>query len=93
MATGLQVIAQPSSASVMGKLYTNQSMDLQTPVTVQVERGGVYQVTLIAIRGERGILDSGVEYAEQIMMADVSTHIIMTPTIPGDTFLCKAQVL
>ena len=43
------------------KLYVNQSMDPHTPVTVEVERDGLYQVTIFPIREGRGILNSNAE--------------------------------
>ena len=64
--TGFQVIAQLSNASEVQKLYVNQSMDPHTPVTVGVERGGLYLVTVFAITQSRGILDSDVVYMSQI---------------------------
>ena len=77
MATGFQMIAQLSDSSEVHKLHINQSMDLQTPVTVEVEESGVYQVTIILIIEDAGIVGSGVrvEYAEEVMVD------IITPTI------------
>ena len=57
--TGFQMVAQLSSSS---QVYTNKTTDHQTPASVEVEESGMYQVTIFAIRGERGILDSTVEY-------------------------------
>ena len=48
--TGFQVVAQLSSSTKVHKLYINQSMDLQMPVTVEVEESGIYLVTIFAIR-------------------------------------------
>ena len=59
MATGFQMIAQSSNSSKVHILHVNQSMDLQTPVTVEVE-SGVYQVTIFAIRERTGIIGSSV---------------------------------
>ena len=53
-----QVIAQLTTASDLQKLYTNESMSPETPVTIPVERDGEYLVSLIAIREGMGILDS-----------------------------------
>ena len=58
-ASGFQVIAQLCNANEIQKLYANQSMDPHTPVTVEVERDGLYRVTVFVIREGRGILDSG----------------------------------
>ena len=56
------MIAQLSNASEAQKLYVNQSMDPHTPVTVEVERDGLHQVTIFPIREGRGILDSNAEH-------------------------------
>ena len=60
LAAGFQVIVQLLSEAQ--KLYVNQSMDPHTPVTVEVERDGLYQVTIFPIREGRGILDSDTEH-------------------------------
>ena len=70
MATGFQMIAQFSSEVHI--LHISQSMDLETPVTVEVEESGVYQVTIFAIREGTGIVDS--------YMEDVTT-----PTVNANT--------
>ena len=64
MATGFQMIAQLDSSKEVHKLHINQSMDLQTPVTVEVEESGVYQVTIFAIREGTGIV--GRSYVEKV---------------------------
>ena len=61
-AAGIQVIVQSTNVSEVHKLYVNQSMDLHTPVTVPVERGGEYRVSVFAIRNGTGILGSTVQY-------------------------------
>ncbi len=65
------MIALQSNANKVHLIYTNKSMDLQTPVTVQVERSGVYQVTMFAIRedstlacSEQAIVDVQIETTE-----------------------------
>ena len=65
-ATGFQVIAQQSNANQAHKLYINKTTDRQTPASVVVEENGIYQITVFAIRGERGIVNSGVEYTQQL---------------------------
>ena len=71
MATGFQMIAQLNSSSEVHILHVSQSMGLQTPVTVEVEESGVYQVTILSIT-EAGIVGSRVEYAEEIMVGDTT---------------------
>ena len=44
---GFQMIVQSSNSSEVHKLHVNQNVDLQTPVAVEVDEGGVYQVTII----------------------------------------------
>ena len=69
IATGFQVIAQLlSNSSDVHKLYVSKTTDRQTLVSVLVEENGLYQVTVFAIRGERGIVDSNVEYSAQLIV-------------------------
>ena len=86
MSDGLQMIVQSSNVSEAHKLYVNQSRAPQTPVTVQVEREGLYQVTILGMRGGRGILDSRVKYTEQVEVSansgsiETTTHAITVPS-------------
>ena len=80
MATGLKVIAQLSNSSEVHKLHINQSMDLQTPVTVEVEESGTYQVTIFGIRDETGIFSSNVKHAEEVMVGTTP----VTVTLPSE---------
>ena len=88
---GFQMIAQLSDSSEVHKLHINQSMDLQTPVTVEVEESGVYQVTIFAIKDETGIVGSFVGHV-QIVVGDVITLpplllIQQVPTSKNQHFL------
>ena len=74
---GIQVIVQSANVSEVHKLYVNQSMDLDTSVTIPVERDGEYQVSIFAIREGKGILRSGVGYTQQVI---VHTSVIMSTT-------------
>ena len=80
-AAGIQVIVQSTNVSEVHKLYTNQSMDLHTPVTVPVERGGEYRVSIFSIRNGTGILGSTAQYMMvtsatiSTTTTDVSTHL------------------
>ena len=65
MVTGFQMIAQSSNSSEVHKLHVSQSMDLQTPVTVEVEESGVYQVAVIPVTGTIG---SDVVCIEEVMV-------------------------
>ena len=52
------MIAQLNNSSEVHKLHISQSTDLQTPVTVEVEESGMYQVAIFAIREGTGIVGS-----------------------------------
>ena len=74
MATGFQMIAQSSSSS---KVHVNQSMDLQTPVTVEVESGVYYVVTIFPTREGTGIVGTGanVGYTTRVLVVgDVTSY-------------------
>ena len=73
LVTGFQMVAQLTSSHEVHKLHVNQSMDLQTPVTVEVEESGVYQVTIFAIREEAGIVGSRSYVAVQVVAGDATT--------------------
>ena len=97
---GIQVIVRSTNVSEVHKLYVNQSMDLDTPVTVSVERDGEYQVSIIAIRV--GILRSGVGYTQQVMVhtsaivptsAGQPNHIPTLPSMNTTIPKCKFGVL
>ena len=60
LVTGFQMIAQLNDSSEVHKLHISQSTDLQTPVTVEVEEDGMYQVAVFAI--SKGIVGSYVGY-------------------------------
>ena len=62
LVTGFQMIAQLNDSNEVHKLHINQSMDLRTPVTVEVEEDGMYQVAVFAIREGTGIVGSYVGY-------------------------------
>ena len=73
LATGFQVIAQQiSDSSQVHKLYVEQTT--HTTATVEVEETGVYQVSIFPLREGTGILDSNVEYIEQVTVAEVTTE-------------------
>ena len=81
------MIAQLSDSSEVHKLHVNQSMDLQTPVTVQVEESGVYLITIIPITEEAGIVGSGVEE----VLVDITTLSIAsgnTGSTTGTVCVC-----
>ena len=76
MATGFQMTVHQNGGR---KLHTNKTTDRQTPASVEVEGSGTYQVTIFAIRGERGILNSNVEYSE-LLVVDVTRPTATTTT-------------
>ena len=80
MVINYQVTARLAEASEVQKLHSNQSMDLHTPVTLQVERDGLYQVTILAIVENSGLLDSTVVYSQRVMVDSMSS----TESTPGN---------
>ena len=62
-AVGFQVIAQHTEER--RRLYVAKSLDLQTPAVVQLERDGVYQITVLSISQSSGILNSSTEFTKQ----------------------------
>ena len=93
MATGFQMIVQLSNSSEVHKLHVNQSMDLQTPVTVEVEESGVYLISIFAIVNELGILnESGIvmnsKYIAQYLVVNIVTYTMPmhVPTSGMSTF-------
>ena len=76
------MIAQLSDSSEVHKLHVNQSMDLQTPVTVEVEKSGMYHVAIFAIREGTGIVDSR-SYVEYTV--DMTTTFESIDTTTEDT--------
>ena len=101
LATGFQMIAQLSNSSAVHKLYTNKTTDHQALASVEVEESGTYQVTIFAIRGETGILDSTVQHSVAVVtsasnlptMPSLPTAAtIMTPT-PGNSMFIDMKGL
>ena len=83
---GIQVIVQSTNVNEVHKLYVAQSIDLDIPVTVPVERDGEYQVSIFAIREGMGILGSsyGVWYTEQVMVHTLAMESTTPSSIPGN---------
>jgi hypothetical protein len=81
-ATGFQMIAQLSNSSIVHRLYANKTTDRQTPASVVVEEDGTYHVTIFAIRGVGGIVDSNVEYSGNLIVetSAVDTNISILAT-------------
>ena len=67
------MVAQSSDSTKVHELHINQTMDLQTPVTVEVEESGVYQVTIFSIRNNVGIVDSHVLHEEEVNVGNTSS--------------------
>ena len=77
LVTGFQMIAQLSSSHEVHKLHINQSTGLQTPVTVEVEEDGMYQVTIFAIREGTGIMGSksyALDVEAVLVVSDATTE-------------------
>jgi hypothetical protein len=56
-----------------------------------VEENGMYQVTIFAIRGGRGIVDSTVEYMELLRVDDIPTTAAATTTTTTTSINSSAQ--
>ena len=65
------MIAQLSNSSEVHKLHVNQNMDLQTPVTVEVEESGVVFAQLYPIGGHYYWRSIGTEF--------LSLHLLFLP--------------
>ena len=81
---GFQMLAQLTDSSLVHKLYVNKSMGFHAPITVEVEESGLYQVTILVIDEETGILDSNftrynVEYQISVMVPATTTPTASTP--------------
>ena len=77
LAIGFQVIVQQiSDSSQVHRLYVEQTT--HTTATVEVEETGVYQVSIFPLREGTGILDSNVEYTQQVAvtMPERGTYIV-----------------
>ena len=70
---GFQVIACAPDYSETHKLYSSKAVSPQRQVAIPVEEDGLYQVTVLGIRRGAGILQSGVEYEEVLMVNDAVT--------------------
>ena len=65
-ATGFQIIAQLSNARETNKIYTNRTTVCPRSLSILLEKNKTYQITVFAIKGERGILNSFGEYSMAI---------------------------
>lgn len=74
------MVVQRDSISKARTLLVNSTQSEQPlePVTVEVQEGGVYQVTIIAIREGVGVVGSGVEYSTQVAMNEGQGWLFMT---------------
>ena len=91
MATGLQVIAQQNGSNGIRKLYADYTTDRETPATIVVnEDGYMYLVSVFAIREGRGIVDSSVEYTEQLIIPEIP---VTTSTTPANSMWYKLTVV
>ena len=90
------MIIQSANVSEVHKLYVNQSMDLDTPVTVPVERDREYLVFVFAIREGMGILGSREQYVKVSYKLSTTIHDYIstrtqsdtTATLPSGMWIC-----
>lgn len=59
------MLAQLSNSSA---LYANSTTNRQTMASIHIEKTGIYQVTILAVRHEDGILNSSVEYSTHLFV-------------------------
>ncbi len=78
--SGFQMFVQQSNVNEVDKIYVSQAIDRQKSASVVVKESGTYQVTIFAIRGERGIADSKVEYIKNLTVDDTYEVAIETKT-------------
>ena len=91
MVTGFQVIAQPADFDGLGKLYAGHTLQCQTSAIVEVEQNGEFQVSVIPVLGETGIVNSSVEYSEVVVVEDLLTA---TGTLALDIkFVCHPIII
>ena len=82
-----QIVAQSRNSN---KIHVNQSMDFQTPVTVEVEESGVYQVTIL------GILDSNGTHVEYVKSTPITISTCTTTTSGVCVYVrvwCKRKIV
>ena len=79
----LQIVAQSRN---LNKIHINRSMDLQIPVTVEVEESGVYQVTIL------GILDSNGTHVEYVKSTPITISTCTTTTSGVRVRMCTCLV-
>ena len=77
MVTGFQVIAQPTNFDGLGKLYANYTSEGQTSAIVEVEQNGEFQVSVIPVLRDTGIVNSSVEYTEVVVVDNFLTTTSM----------------
>ena len=87
LVTGFQVIAQLNDSSQIHKLFSSKIMYPQTSAAIPVEEDGLYQVTIIEIRRESGIVGSRVYHVEQVLVMNG------TPTIPSKHYTYSVYVM
>ena len=61
-----QLVSQLSNASEVQKIYTNTTTACPRSLSISLEENKTYQITIFAIRGEGGILNSFGEYSAEI---------------------------
>ena len=74
-----QIVAQSRN---LNKIHINRSMDLQIPVTVEVEESGVYQVTILGIIGSNGT------HVEYVKSTPVTISTCTTTTSGVCVYVC-----
>jgi hypothetical protein len=74
--SGLQAVLQQENSSEV--LYFSQSTDQQTAVTLPVMSGGIYRISIFALRDGMGILNSSALYTTEIRIVSDECFTITT---------------
>ena len=68
LVTGFQMIVQLNSFTQLQRIYVTKASDGHTSAGVSVHENGMYRVTIFAIKGRQGILNSGVEISQEVVV-------------------------
>ena len=68
--TGFQIIVQLNNVDEVHKLHINCTTEHLSPgpVTVRVEESGTYHIAIFPIIRDRGIVNTSVEYSQELFV-------------------------
>ena len=82
-ATGFQMIVQLGNPDKAHKLYINSTTESPFQVTITVEESGMYHITIFAIRGQEGIVNSNAEYSMGMLIEEITNNPTTVATAYG----------